>query len=847
MPTQEQIEQFKKLPKAQQEQLARQYGVDLSSLQNQSSSTTESNKQSKTVFPRGTTFDEEGNPALPEDIKEQFATDEGDLKPFGYRLFAGEPSTFAPTSDAPVPSNYKIGVGDTINISLYGKEALDLQLTVSSEGNIVIPNLKPIRVAGLSYEDMQSLIKETVRSRMIGQQAAISMGELRSIQIFIVGEAYKPGAYTVSSMTTITQALFVSGGVSDIASLRNIQLKRNGRTIVNFDLYDFLLKGDASNDRILQAGDVVFIPSHGAMVKVRGEVVRPAIYELRGESTVKEVVDLAGGLLPSAYKQAIQIEYLENGSRHAGTIDLTKDNSNAVQGGDTINVPAISSDVSQSIMLVGAVSRPGFYQWREGIKVNNIISNVKRDLLSYADLGYGLIVREIDHGRRLALYQFDVANAIGGREDSNLTLEKNDQLVIFSRYQETAQEKLQLDDWLLTQSEKNKRERTKLLEQYRQNYLRELVPDFTSEKGKGTFAEYSRKRLLEPLLSRLSHQYSESGSLPLVYIEGEVRYPGTYPLTENATASSLIAAAGGLKESAYLARAEITRTVIEDGEANTSYIPFSLFDELMSDDRKQTLRGRDKLNIFSIPQWQNTVEVILEGEVRFPGKYAIRRGETLENLIERAGGLTDYAFPRGAIFTRESLKELERKRLQVLARDLQREIATNSITDSSQATLPYEQTRQLLSDLTSVEPVGRLVIDLPEILSGTRDADLQLKDGDRLVVPSSINTVNIIGEVQMASSYRFDSTLNIADYIKKAGGIKEKADEERIYIVKANGSVSLYEQKGWFSFDGSDQLEPGDTIVVPLDTQYMSNLTLWRDATQILYQLGVAVAALAAI
>ncbi|WP_404408599.1 SLBB domain-containing protein [Pseudidiomarina marina] len=876
--TPQQIEQFKQLPRAQQEMLARQYGFDLSLLDSQDTSTgSRTNEDPQTVFPRGTTFDDNGDPVIPEDIRAQFAEEEGVPKPFGYKLFAGEPSTFAQVTGAPVPSNYIIGVGDTISVQLYGKESKSHQLKVDRQGLITVPDLGPIQVAGLTFDKMRELVQQEVSQRLIGMQAAVSMGELRSIQIFVMGEAHKPGAYTVSSLTTITQALFVSGGVSDIASLRNVQLKRDGETIATLDLYDFLIHGNMGNDRLLQSGDMVFIPSRGDMVTVQGEVVRPAIYELKNEDSLAEVLELAGGVLPTAYKKATRIERVRDGRRLVSTVDLANAKTLNVGNGDVVEVPQVSNEIVDSIMLVGAVARPGYYEFNPGMKVSDVITNIKTSLLSYADLGYGLIVRERDNRGNIELHQFDVAAAVEGDAEHNKQLEAHDQLVIFSRYEDKKLQDLQLTDWIVSETEKQRKERKQLLKDYRQNYLRGLVAEQKRELAEeeesqrsetqvelqGLFtqsnmdsdianakieeyAEYSRNNLLEPILTKLRHQFSESGNLPLVYVSGEVKYPGVYPLVEKADASDLVAAAGGLKESAYLARAEITRTQVKGDETVTDYLSFNLFDALMGK-QNVPVKGRDSLNVFAIPDWQNTLEVILEGEVKFPGKYTIRRGETLTALIERAGGLTEYAFPRGAIFTREELKELERQRMQALARELQHEVATNSITGNNQSNMSYSQTRQLLKDLMEVEPVGRLVIDLPHVMSGSMNADIQLKDGDRLVIPAQRNTVNVIGEVQLASSFLYDGSLNVEDYLRRAGGTRKKADEERIFIVKANGSVETVELGGWFSLASNNRLEPGDTIVVPLDTEYTNNMELWRDATQILYQIGVALAALTAI
>ncbi|WP_233340180.1 SLBB domain-containing protein [Pseudidiomarina tainanensis] len=873
--SQAQIEQFKKLPRAQQEMLARQYGFDVSLLQGGSSNrgSNAAAQEFPEIMEARDSANEKQQQTTPEDLEKQFDVSDKSLQPFGYQLFAGKPTTFAPVSYAPVPSNYTVGSGDTVSIQLYGKESQNYELTVDRQGRITIPELSPIQVAGLSFSDVQELINSEVANRMIGMQAAVSMGELRSIQIYVMGEAYQPGTYTVSSLTTIMQALIVSGGVSDIASLRNIQLKRDGKTITTLDLYDFLIKGDASGDRLLQQGDIVFIPPRGDMVRVYGEVLRPAIYELKNERRLTDVIRLAGGTKAGAYTDAIRVKRIDGSQRITQTVDLDAANAIQLRNGDEVEINAVSSEMNQSIMLVGAVARPGYYEWREGIRVNQIIKNVSSGLLSSADLGYGIVVRERNLRRDIDVYQFDVAGAVSGQPQDNLELKPRDQIVIFSRYENVADEKLQLSDWILNESEKERKERQELLREYRKKYYRELAGVEEEDKEKDIFGEsevasklqglfarseieegdeieeyalYSRNNLLEPILAKLRNQFSYNRELPIVSVTGEVRYPGIYPLARNASEMDLIAAAGGFKESAYLDRAEVTRSSIVDGQTQTSYVTVNLRESLAGTEQVQ-LKGRDSLHVFQIPEWQNTVEVTLKGEVRFPGTYTVRRGETLSALVERAGGFTDYAFPQGAIFTREELKTLEKERMRVLAQQLQQEIATNAITGAENNTRSYDETRQLLTDLMNVEPVGRLIIDLPQIVAGGVSGDIELKDGDQLVIPNRRNTVNIIGEVQMASSYVYDGSLTAQDYIRRAGGIRKKADEERIFIVKSNGSIQMLGDGGWFGLGNDKRLEPGDTIVVPLDTQYKDGLTVWSQATQIVYQIGVALAALAAI
>lgn len=880
MPSQSQIEQLKSLPRSQQEALARQFGIDpsmLDQINNQSSSSSDQKQeQESVVFPRGTRFDDNGDPIIPEDLEEQFTRDKDELKPFGYELFAGEPKSFSPTGYAPVPSSYIMGVGDTIKVQLFGKENRSYDLTIDREGKVVIPDLGELNVAGLSYTLMQELIQSQVKERLIGFNAAVSMGELRSIQVFIAGEAYKPGSYTISSLSTISQALYLAGGFSDIASLRSIRLMRAGEVVSDFDLYDLLLKGDASDDKMLQSGDVVFIPTRGDMVTVKGEVKRPALYELKGDETLKDAIRFAGGSEDSAYLSSAQLQRIVKGKRLISTVDLTSERhlNKELQGGDVLTLREVSDSLDNSLLLVGAVTRPGHYEWYEGIRLNDVLRDSRHDLLEQADLAYGLVVRETGPQRDLSLYQFNVAEAISGITEENLVLEERDQIVIFSRYQTEEQEEQQLSRFTLTEQERQADERQEMLAEYRQAFLKDLVQSKTAseederkrleeERQRTPLADlfgspdeddvdiadedlalYSRDKLLEPIMQRIERQRTSNGNTPLVYVAGEVNHPGVYPLVENASVSRLLDAAGGVKDSAYLKRAEVTRFEFNKDTAQTDYLSVALKD-VLNGEADVPLQGRDRLNVLSIPEWQNTYEVTLKGEVRFPGTYAIKRGETLTQLIERAGGFTDHAFIEGAVFTREELRKQEQERKKILAQELQREVVSNMLTGTGDSRVSYSEVRTLLADLLSAEPVGRLIMDLPKLLAGNGANNVQLKDGDTLHVPSRKDSISIMGEVQMATSYRFDPELTVDEYISRSGGTKEKADEGRIYIVKANGAIERYEGgSSWFSFSSNSQLGPGDTIIVPMDTTYTENLELWSQVTGIIYNSAVAIAAI---
>ena len=867
-PTAAQIEQFKKLPRAQQEALARQYGVDLSTITGKKSST-EQIEQESTIQPR---LEQEKEQLTDE---ERFAPKVDEVKPFGYDLFAGEPTSFMPSENAAVPDTYLIGRGDTLNINFYGKESESYEVVVDREGRISIPNLSPVQVAGLTFAEVKELIKAKVEQEVIGIKAFVSVGKLRSIRVLVLGEAYKPGSYSVSSLTTVSHALFVSGGVSDIASLRNIQVKRAGKVVANFDLYDLLINGDSSNDIILKPGDVVFIPSVGSQVAVEGLVKRPAIFELKKGETAAQLLKMAGGLKPQAYaKKAIVERFNNNNMKEVLSIDFSSNQINYTpRDGDRIRFNPVSFQYQNSISLIGAVARPGHYQWHQGKHISDVLTSVRGDLLPQADLGYGLLVREVNVAGDIKVFQFDIAQAIVKAAEHDLELKANDKLFVFSRYQEKQAEETALANMALTEAQQEQQYKVKQWHQYQQREFEKYIGVTGSSTGLKSkedrtksiadiakhnltddeelletkdYAVFSRFNLLKPIISKLKQQATVTMAMQLVEINGHVTYPGVYPLTVNGEVNDLIAAAGGLLESAYTEQAEITRVM--DGDASkVKHIKFNLQAAMLgSNGENIALRSKDSINIFSIPNWQENVKVELKGEVKFPGVYTIRRGETLSNLLERAGGFSEFAAPNAAIFTREAIRKQEQQQLAKLSEDLRRDIASKSFENSvSSNSLSYDEMNKLLNDLANVEAVGRLVIDLPMIVEDKQR--LVLQNGDALYVPSKRDSISVIGEVNYATSHLFQQGITVDDYIDLSGGLKERAADERIYIIKANGSVKIPSTGNWFAVNDTNILEAGDTIVVPMNADYMDNLTLWSTVTQIVYQLGVAVAAISSI
>lgn len=718
------------------------------------------------------------------------------LKPFGYELFSGRISTFAPATDVPVPSEYVVGPGDTIEVQLIGNTKGRYALVVGRDGRINFPELGPIAVSGMRFENARSVIEGRVRDQMIGTQAIIGIGELRSIRVFVLGEAETPGSYTVSGLSTITNALFVSGGVKKIGSLRNIELKRNGATVTRLDLYDLLLKGDTRADVRLQPGDVIFIPPVGATVSVAGEVRRPAVYELKYETTIRDLVALGGGLSPQADPKLATLERV-NDQRQRVTMDASVAPSAAtihVQSGDVLRIPAIRPVLEDSVSLNGYVYRPGEFQFRPGMRIADVLPSVD-ELQPNADQHYLLIRRELPPNRKITVFSADLAKAIAQPNTAaNFELAPRDRIYVFDM-------------------------------------------------------ESGRDRIVEPLMRELRLQSGIDEPTREVSIAGKAKVPGRYPFELGMRVSDLLRAGGTPDEAAYGGQAELTRYDVVNGESRQAkVIEVDLRKALDGDPVANiALQPFDYLVIKEVPLWGAQEEVEIGGEVKFPGRYPIHRGETLRSVMERAGGVTDLAFVPGTVFTRRELKERESKQIETLATRMQSDVAQFSLQTAQETGKDAGQAlavgQSLLADLRNAKPVGRLVIDLNDsvVAKPGSEEDIILKDGDQLLVPRVTQEVTVIGEVQGMTSHLYDPSLSRDDYIKKSGGLTSRANGDRVYVVRADGSVVTGASKSWFG--AGVEIHPGDTIVAPLDTERMRPLPFWTAVTTIIYNLAISAAA----
>jgi len=734
------------------------------------------------------------------------------LKPFGYDLFDRVISTFAPATNVPVPADYVVGPDDEINVQLYGKKNENLQLLVGRDGRVSFPELGPISVGGQTFRSMKAAVESRVERQMIGVRANVTMGETRTIRVFVLGDARRPGSYTISGLGTITSALFAAGGLQPIGSLRNIQLKRQGELVRRLDLYDMLIRGDTTDDAKLLPGDVIFVPPIGPTVTVDGEVHRPAIYEIRNESSVADVIGLAGGLTPEADTAKVALTRIDAGlHRVVLQVDLSgaPGTSETVHNGDALRVSRLRPTLDAGVLLQGHVYTTGAFAYHQGMRLTDVIRSV-HDLKPGADLHYVLIRRELPPDRRITVVSADLAAALHTPgSPADLPLMALDRITVFD-------------------------------------------------------LQSSRDKVIQPLLDELSLQSNIGSPDEVARIDGRTNVPGTYPLEVGMTVRDLIRAGGGLSEGAYGGSAELTRYKVINGESRrTDLIQVDLAAVLRGDPAANVrLEPFDKLSIKAVQAWSEQGGVItLRGQVKFPGTYSIKQGETLKSVLLRAGGLTEYAFPEGSVFTRLELRNREQQQLDLLAERMQKDIAfaalqgaaLNSSGAAGAAGGANPATalavgHSILTELRQSRAVGRLVINLPRLQrSSTGSAsDVIVRDGDDLLVPKFQQEVTVIGEVQTVTSHLYRPGLSRDDYIALSGGETIRADKSRIYVVRADGSVVSNEGARWFRAS-SVTIHPGDTVVVPLNAEHIPALPLWQAVTQILYNVAIATAAVHAL
>ena len=811
----------------------------------------------------------------------------GSLSVFGQKIFAAGADSFTPPSNMPVSADYIVGPDDSIIVQLWGRINEQYTLTVQRDGSIQFPQIGTLQVAGLTYKQLQDMIRRKAES-ITGVNVNVSMGKLRSITIFVVGAVEKPGAYTVSAFDTILNALIYANGPDDLGSMRNIQLKRRNKTITTFDLYDLILKGDNSNDMRLEPGDIIFIPKAETVVAIAGDVRMPAIYELKKDKSLLNILKLAGGIKPSAYSKQIQVQrYFENRERIVLDISLDELKEQkrpfTLQDSDFVTIFPVVKEDENAVYLYGNVFRPGKYQYCPGMKVLDILD--VDDLKPETYFSYALIKRYKPPEMLAELVSFNVEEALRKHNiKENIILQPRDEVYIFNKWDLEdkpyvtitgevreagiyfCEKDMHVKDAIFRAGGLTLDASMGPVNIFRTNAETGEVTMLMVDLEKAVAEQENDNIILQNKDELVVHSIREYNPEKKVFIYGEVKNPGEYPLAEAMTIKDLVFASGNLKESAYRYSAELTRYDTSEGNFfKTEPKKINLQAALEGNPEDNIVLSQfDSLFIPAIPNWQKKTIISVSGEVKFPGDYSFSEKGKLSELIERAGGYLPDAYLKGATLTRESAKTTQKANLDRLIFEMEQNLAETSAAavtgalseeDVAAAGAAMASRKMLLDKLKTAEVTGRVVVKLMSLdkLKGSK-YDTTVEDGDRLYIPTEPSVVHVMGSVYNPTALSYTRDETVGHYLALVGGPIENANPDDMFIIRADGTVVSKSQKSsqrlrwdekdnrWFSggFE-STVLYPGDTLLVPRKLVQISGLKMAKDITSIIYQIAVSV------
>jgi protein involved in polysaccharide export with SLBB domain len=715
-------------------------------------------------------------PEPPTEFQRFVASTTGQNLPiYGASLFSTVPSTFAPLDMTPVPLDYVIGPGDELRIRAWGQVNFQTNVRVDRSGEIFLPQVGPVHVAGMPFSALDAHLRGAVGRVYHNFDLTADVGQIRAVQVYVSGEARQPGVYTVSSLSTLVDALFVSGGPSVQGSMRHVQLRRGSAVVTDFDLYDLLIHGDKSKDVKLQSGDVIFIPPVGPQAAVSGSVRNPAIYELRPDESLAGLLTNAGGVTSIASEARVSIERIEDHrDRHA--MEVAYDPSGLatpLADGDLVRVYSIVPLYRKTVILRGNTANPGRFAWHAGMHVSELIPD-KESLITrnywWKRARLGLPVPE-------------------GEEASN------------------------------------------------QSGMQQSQPGMQETENLN------------------AEQRAGGASLAAVQTSSVPRVPAPAQRTE----------VRALAPEIDWNYATIERLNTET--LKNTVIPFDLGKLVLQHDSSQDLelQAGDVVSIFSeadirVPIAQQTKLVKLDGEFAHAGVYMALPGETLRQLVERAGGLTPNAYLYGSEFTRLSTRAVQQARIDEFVQNAAMQIQQGRLAmASSPVGSAQDQTgasvqgseRELLTSLRQIRATGRVVLKFVPDSSGTDILpDVTLEDGDRFSVPPLPATVNVIGTVYDQNSFLYMRGRRAGTYLRLAGGPTRDADRKHEFIIRADGEVTSRE-RGNTIWSGGDfdnlRINPGDTIVVPNKSLRPSALRSVIDWSQMFSQFALGAAALSVL
>jgi|HubBroStandDraft_6_1064221.scaffolds.fasta_scaffold06599_2 protein involved in polysaccharide export with SLBB domain len=781
--------------------------------------------------------------------------------------------------DLPVGPDYVVGPGDSLTIDLWGGISTKLVRIVDRQGRVTLPEAGPLLVSGRSLGEVQQAVQRAIATQYRDTSTDVSVSRLRTIRIYVVGEVEEPGAYDISSLSTALNALVGAGGVTPRGSLRSLKHMRGKQELEEIDAYDLLLHGVSPDAKKLENGDTLMVPPVGPQVTVTGMVRRPAIYELKGEETVEDALELAGGILPAAALRHVEVQRLEaHEKRTMLSLDLSPDNSAPaqlasfkIQEGDEIHIFPIAQYNQDTIYLQGHVQRPGRYSYHDQMKLTDIVASYK-DILPEPAAHYGEIIRLNPPDFHPTVVSFDLAAAMADPAAAP-QLKPLDTVRIFSRFDfEPAPTVFVVGEVrspgnYRTSGQASLRDAVFLAGGLKPDaaldtaQLFRINPDgsskiFSVNLGSALNGNAADNILLQPRDRLLIHKNTSRVEPSTIEITGEVAKPGRYPYTENMRAEDLIRAAGGLKRSADTTTADLTRYAASGGVSQHLQISLaSLSNGNASEDLP--LRSGDVLAIRQVPGWSDIgAAVKVNGEVMHPSTYGIRPGERLSSVLQRAGGYTNQAYPYGAVLMRREVREMETRNQMELINRMKAErvqlkaLPEGNTQDEKNAKLnAIAQTDSTMTQLAANPPIGRVVIHIQSDVNRWKNtpADVTLRDGDILMIPKKANVVTVNGQVFNPTAISAQSERSAKWYLSQAGGLTPIADKKAVFVIRADGSVLSAKNNGGGMFSGDPlnaTLRPGDAIIVPEKTPKIGgvNWTVIMQTAQVASSVALAVA-----
>jgi polysaccharide export outer membrane protein len=754
--------------------------------------------------------------------------------------------------DLPAGPDYVVGPGDGLSISMWGGTTQRIYRVVDREGRVSLPEVGPILVSGKSLANVQESLQQLLRTEFRRVSADVSLARLRTIRIYEVGDIANPGAYDVSSLSTPLNALFVAGGPTQKGSLRIVKHYRGAELIEIVDLYDLLLHGVKSNMQRLENGDTVLVPTIGAQVTVEGMVRRPAIYELKDEKNLASVLELAGGLLPTATLRHIEVQRLAAHEKQTMlSFDLPQVDSDSevtkkleafeIHDGDRIRVFPIAPYNQDAVYLEGHVIRPGRYSYRPNMKVTDVIASYQ-DLLPEPANQYAEIIRLNAPDFHPTVESFDLGGALANPSQSPV-LHAMDTLRIFSRFD--FENPPTVSVWGDVRGPGTYRTSGEIHLSDAVHLAGGLAPDakiedaqvfrylpdgktkiFSVSLGSALEGDPTANILLQPRDRLLIHRSTDAIQPASVYLQGEVGKPGRYPLTTNMTISDLIRVGGGLKPSADTQTADLTQFQWATQEKLSGQHQAIAISAALSGESTANLplSNGDVLTIRQLPGWNDLgASISVKGEVKHPGTYGIRPGERLSSVLQRAGGFQPDAYVNGAILERAEIRELQTKeqtQLMLRVKDLQNNVALLPEGDANQKLAKENALRQYqnaLTQLGSNTPIGRVTMRISPDVNRWKNttADLEVRAGDTLVIPKRPGFVMVSGQVFNPTAVSYRPGKSAKWYLSQSGGPTAVANKKAIFVIRADGSVIGAKESLWSGRSLNAVLQPGDTVVVP--------------------------------